>query len=85
LGTREPLRTKLLWFDVTGVALNAQPEQAALIASAIRALGVQRVLYGSDAATPTNLPKDGWAAFRKLPLTDAEFETIARNVPPYMR
>jgi predicted TIM-barrel fold metal-dependent hydrolase len=77
--------TKQLWFDVTGVALNAQPEQAARIASAIRALGVQRVLYGSDAATPTNLPKDGWAAFRKLPLTDAEFETIARNVPPYMR
>jgi predicted TIM-barrel fold metal-dependent hydrolase len=44
-----------------------------------------RILYGSDAATPTNLPKDGWAAFRKLPLSDAEFETIARNVPPYMR
>jgi predicted TIM-barrel fold metal-dependent hydrolase len=78
-------RTKLLWFDVTGVALNAQPEQATRIAGQIRQVGVQRVLYGSDAATPTNLPKDGWAWFRKLPLSETEFQTIAGNVPPYMK
>jgi predicted TIM-barrel fold metal-dependent hydrolase len=78
-------RTKLLWFDVTGVALKAEADQATRIATQIRELGVQRILYGSDAATPTNLPHDGWAWFRKLPLSDAEFQTIANNIPPYMR
>ncbi|MDP9203952.1 MAG: amidohydrolase family protein [Gemmatimonadota bacterium] len=79
-------RTKRLWFDVATVATSAAPpEQLALIASRIRQLGVQRILYGSDAATPGNTPREGWATFRKLPLTAAEFRTIANNVPPYMR
>ena len=40
---------------------------------------------GSDAATGGNLPpRESWADFRKLPLTDAEFQTIASNVAPYM-
>src|SRR5687768_14708173 len=44
------------------------------------------VLYGSDAAVGGNLrPREGWAAFRRLPLTDGEFERIARNVAPYLR
>jgi hypothetical protein len=37
---------------------------------------------------PTNdsvAPKAAWAAFRTRPLTEAEFQTIAANVPPYMR
>jgi predicted TIM-barrel fold metal-dependent hydrolase len=83
--TKKDPRTKLLWFDVTGVALNAQPEPTTRIAGQIRQLGVQRVLYGSDAATPTNHPRDGWASFRKLPLSETEFQTIAGNVPPYMK
>jgi hypothetical protein len=42
--------------------------------------------HGSDGATGGGLtPKDAWAAFRKLPLTDAEFRTIATNVAPYMK
>jgi hypothetical protein len=49
-------------------------------------VGVGRILYGSDAAAGGNLrPREGWAAFRRLPLTDAEFRTIARNVAPYLR
>lgn len=80
-------RTKQLWFDVTAVALpDAPAEQGALIARRIRQLGVQRILYGSDAASGGNLaPREGWAAFRKLPLSESEFRTIATNVPPYMR
>lgn len=80
-------RAKQLYFDVTTVALpNATAEQAKLIVTRIRQLGVQRILYGSDAASGTNLPpREGWAAFRKLPLTDAEFQTIAGNVAPYLR
>jgi predicted TIM-barrel fold metal-dependent hydrolase len=83
---RQDPRMRQLWFDVTTVARNATPDEANLIATRIRQLGVQRVLFGSDAATGGNLPpRESWADFRKLPLTDAEFQTIASNVAPYMR
>ena len=79
-------RTRQLWFDVTTVVTaKTSPQQGALIAERIRAIDVQRVLYGSDAAVPGNSPRDGWKYFRALPLTGAEFEMIASNVPPYMR
>jgi predicted TIM-barrel fold metal-dependent hydrolase len=80
-------RTKRLWFDVTSVALPSMTtDQAALIAKRIRQLGVQRVVYGSDAASGGNLaPREGWAEFLKVPLSNAEFLKIATNVPPYMR
>ena len=49
-------------------------------------IGADRVLYGSDAATtPFAYPSAGWAAFRRLPLTETEFTTIANNLAPYMR
>jgi predicted TIM-barrel fold metal-dependent hydrolase len=79
-------RTKRLWFDVAAVAWpKVTPEEAALIATRIRELGPRRILYGTDAATPGNSPREGWTAFRRLPLSVAEFRTIANNVPPYMR
>ncbi|CAN5855072.1 hypothetical protein BH24ACI4_BH24ACI4_00890 [soil metagenome] len=47
---------------------------------------IERILYGSDAASGGNLPpREGWAAFRRLPLTEAEFTTITSNLAPYMR
>lgn len=83
---RQDPRTRQLWLDVTTVARNATPEVANLLVTRIRQLGVQRVLFGSDAATGGNLPpRESWADFRKLPLTEAEFQTIASNVAPYMR
>jgi predicted TIM-barrel fold metal-dependent hydrolase len=79
-------RTERLYFDVTGVVgPDMPPEQADLIVQRIRQLGVQRVLYGSDAAVAGNSPQQAWATFRRLPLTEAEFQTIANNVTPYMR
>ncbi len=57
-----------------------------LIASRIRQPGIDRVLFGSDAATGGNLaPREAWVEFQKVPLTEAEFRTIANNVAPYMR
>jgi len=84
---RNDPRTRQLYFDVTGVAMPAStPAQLQLVAARVRELGVQRILYGSDAASGTNpRPRAAWAAFRSVPLTDAEFQTIASNVPPYMR
>jgi predicted TIM-barrel fold metal-dependent hydrolase len=83
---RDP-RTRRLWFDVaTVVDQKISPATAALVAKRIRQVGVDRVLYGSDAAVGDNLrPREGWAAFRKLPLTEREFERIAMNVAPYLR
>jgi predicted TIM-barrel fold metal-dependent hydrolase len=78
-------RTRRLWFDVTTVVLAKQTYLHPLIAKRIRQLGVQRILYGSDASSGSNTPGEGWAIFRKIPLTDTEFETIAANVAPYMR
>lgn len=83
--TRDP-RTRQLWFDVTTVAdLNISTANAAPVAKRIRQVGVERSLYGSDAAVGDNLrPREAWAAFRRLPLTEDEFDTIARNVAPYL-
>ncbi|MFN7983458.1 MAG: amidohydrolase family protein [Vicinamibacterales bacterium] len=76
--------TKNLWFDVTAVVDAAQSaELKAQIAQRVRAIGVQRVLYGTDAPIGGVTPKTGWAAFRTLPLTADEFATIAANVAPY--
>jgi len=84
---RHDPRTRHLWFDVaTVVDRNISPAQAELVVKRIRQVGVDRVLYGSDAATGDNLrPKEGWAAFRRLPLREKEFRQIARNVAPYLR
>jgi predicted TIM-barrel fold metal-dependent hydrolase len=80
-------RTRNLWFDVaTVVNREITPPTAALVVKRIRQVGVDRVLYGSDAAAGTNLrPREGWTAFRRIPLTEADFEKIAGNLAPYMR
>ncbi len=81
-------RTRNLWFDVASVVdLDISPETAERLATRIRQIGVERVLYGSDMAVGDNLtPRQGWAVVRGLlPLTDDEFRTIANNVAPYMR
>jgi predicted TIM-barrel fold metal-dependent hydrolase len=76
-----------VYFDVSGVAgFGHWVDKADLIASRIRQIGIGRILYGSDSAIAGGLnPRDAWAAFLKLPLSDAEFRTIAANVAPYMR
>jgi predicted TIM-barrel fold metal-dependent hydrolase len=86
VGQRDP-RTRNLWFDVASIVdRDIKPELAKLVADTIRQVGTGRVLYGTDSAQGGNLrPRESWAAFRKLPLTDEEFAQIARNVPPYFR
>lgn len=81
---RDP-RMKNVWFDVTVVAQAASAGRFPLVAERIRQIGVERILYGSDAPTPNNIPSLAWAAFRKLPLTDEEFRVIEKNVAPYLR
>ncbi|HET9295129.1 MAG TPA: amidohydrolase family protein [Gemmatimonadales bacterium] len=80
-------RMKNVWFDATAVVRpEMSPEDLQQITARIRQLGVERVLYGSDAAaSPLAYPQAGWAAFRQLPLSEAEFGAIAANVAPHMR
>jgi uncharacterized protein len=79
-------RLARVYFEVSGVTgYGKYQERAALVARRIRQLGVERVLYGTDGTSPGRSPRDAWEIFLKLPLTDAEFRTIATNVAPYMR
>jgi predicted TIM-barrel fold metal-dependent hydrolase len=84
---RHDPRTRRLWFDVAScVDVDISPANAALVVKRIRQVGAKRILYGSDAAAGSNLrPRESWAAFRRLPLTEAEFRQIAKNVAPYFR
>lgn len=86
IAKRDP-HTRNLWFDITTAAHPTNsPERSALLAERIRRIGVKRVLYGTDAALGGNLPpRESWAAFTQLALTDDEIKTIANNVPPYLR
>jgi predicted TIM-barrel fold metal-dependent hydrolase len=82
---RDP-RTKNVYFDASGIAIPGLWEnKAALIAKRIRQIGISRILYGSDAATPDNLPKDALKRWRALPLTSDEFHAIESNIAPYLR
>ena len=78
-------RTAHLFVDVSLSSRALAPERNALIVSRIRQIGVDRLLFGSDAPFPGNGPREYWTAFRTLPLTPAEFQAIAANVAPYMR
>lgn len=81
--------TKNLYFDVSDAALVAggSKEMLQTIATRIRQIGPQRILYGSDAAMVAHpAPREAWAAFRTdLPLSDEEIAIIANNVAPYLR
>jgi predicted TIM-barrel fold metal-dependent hydrolase len=76
-----------VYFEVSGVAGVGQwHDRAGIIATRIRQLGVDRILYGSDgAAGPGRSPKEAWQSFTELPLSDAEIRAVAANVAPYMR
>jgi uncharacterized protein len=86
IAQHDPRLTKV-YFDVSGVAGYGEWEKKTeVIAARIRQLGVERVLFGSDGFGGGNLaPQEAWAAFRRLPLSEEEFRTIATNVTPYMR
>jgi len=85
--TKHDARMKNVWFDASAVVRpEMPPAELQRITARIRQVGVDRVLFGSDAATaPAAYPKAAWETFQRLPLTPAEFRTIAGNVAPYMK
>lgn len=80
VATHDP-RMAHVYFDISG-GVAASKERHALIVQRLRELGIERILYGSDAAGPVG---GEYASFRSLPLTEAEFRRIESNVAPYMR
>ena len=81
---RRDSRMAHLYFDVSGIG--QWVEKGTLLASRIRQIGLGRVLYGSDCSGSGNLsPKEAWAAFRQVSLSDSEFRTIEKNIAPYMK
>lgn len=82
---RKDPRMKNVYFDACGIAIPGMWEdKAGLVVKRIRQIGTQRVLYGSDAATPGNSPMEALQRWRKLPLTQEEFRVIENNVAPYV-
>jgi uncharacterized protein len=83
---RDDPRMVNVYFDVSGVAgIGEWRDKRDRIATRIRQLGLQRMLFGSDGTPDLLRPRDAWAMFRELPLTDAEFDVIMNNMAPYLR
>ena len=87
---RDP-RTRNLYFDFAGLIYRNMPAAAAeLMATRMRQIGLDRILYGSDSSpglSSGNPPTfDHWEWTRRLlPLTDEELMIVARNEAPYLR
>ncbi|MGX7896647.1 amidohydrolase family protein [Tsuneonella sp. HG222] len=86
LATARPAWRRV-WFDVaTDVVGDTTPEVAGQIADRLRAVGLGRILYGSDLTAPGGSIGEGWAIFRRrMPLTEAEFRRITSNEPRSLR
>lgn len=73
-------RVKNLYFDTASNVTNDQSDATlALIAKGFRQIGLQKILFAPDYAPggSNSAPKQAWEAFRRLPLTENEFNTIA--------
>jgi uncharacterized protein len=80
-------RTKNIYFDFAGlITSNMTAEQAEMMVTRMRQIGLSRILYASDGQPPNRPTAEHWMQTRrKLPLTLAELKLIAENVAPYMR
>lgn len=80
-------RMARVYFDISGVAgLGHWEAKKSQIAERIREVGVERILWGSDGAFGGGMtPEQALRAFKELPLTKQEFQTIDSNMTAYMR
>ena len=83
---RHDPRTAGLVFDASGLGISPlSADQKRRLVERMRQIGLDRILYGSDGAFPGYGPREYWASFKTLPLTEAELTAIATNVAPYLR
>jgi uncharacterized protein len=76
IAAKDP-RVSNLYFDVSVAAWESKKET---LQQQLRAIGMDRLLYASDAP-----PLAAWKSFRKLPLSEGELKQIEKNVAPYLR
>jgi predicted TIM-barrel fold metal-dependent hydrolase len=83
----DPRMANVLFDLTTVIDESLTDETVALVATRIRQIGLERIVYGSDTAVPSRPPPVlAWAIFRRrIPLTDDEVRAIADNVAPYLR
>ena len=82
IAAKNPAVSKVTYDFTLVVFQDQEPERRRRIAERVRQVGLQRVVYGSDLVDP----KANWAEIlRVLPLTRAEFRTMAANVSPLLR
>jgi predicted TIM-barrel fold metal-dependent hydrolase len=69
------------------VTSDSTDENMALVVKHFRLLGIRRILFATDYSPEGEnpVPKEALDAFRRLPLTEEEFRTIANNIAPYLR
>lgn len=69
----------------SGIGGPVAPEKRAQMAALMRAVGMSRILFGTDMALPWNpSPREWWRkTILTLPLSDDEIRDIADNRPPY--
>jgi predicted TIM-barrel fold metal-dependent hydrolase len=79
-------RVARVYFDISGMLSGSVLKaNGSRIATRVRQLGPDRILFGSDGAGPGTTPREYWTSFRKLPLSEEEFRTIENNVAAYMK
>ncbi len=77
-------RLRNVYVDLAGLAPQSE-ETWTLMATRLRQVGLERVLFGSD-MHPNPPLLTAWATLRReLPLTDEEIAAVADNVAPYLR
>jgi predicted TIM-barrel fold metal-dependent hydrolase len=85
--------TRNMYFDMAEAPMIAarmgprKQEVMAQIVSAMRRIGLDRILFGSDEfGRSHHQPREAWQMFRdEVPLTEEEFRVVAANVAPYLR
>jgi uncharacterized protein len=78
--------TRQLYFDVATLIGGQSDEGLRRDVERMRQIGLDRILWGSDIPPSNPVARDAWLAFRiRVPLTEAEFRTVAGNVAPYLR
>lgn len=81
-------RMKNVYVDVASMVIATTPKNTLdLVAKRLRQVGMDKVLFASDRAPGggNETPGAAWSSFLRLPLTDAEFRTVAANVAPYLK
>jgi predicted TIM-barrel fold metal-dependent hydrolase len=78
---RDTPAARRLYFDVAEVWTAGSAERLSAVSAAIRAIGLDRIRYGSDAALNGRLtPAEAWRRLRfDVPLSDEEYRRIARS------